>query len=148
PVDHRTDVYSLGATLYELVTRRAPFTGDTPVDVLLQVLEREPVPPRRLAPGLPRDLETVILKAMAKRPADRYQTAAALADDLRRFLKTEPVRARRIGPVGRLGRWCRRNPVVAALTATAALLLLAVAAVATVGYVETSAALEGERAAL
>jgi WD40 repeat protein len=147
PVDHRTDVYSLGATLYELVTRRAAFNGDTPVDVLLQVLEREPVRPRRLEPALPRDLETIVLKAMAKRPADRYPTAAALADDLRRFLRTEPVQARRIGMVGRLGRWCRRNPAVAALTATAALLLVAVAAVATVGYLETSTALAREQEA-
>jgi WD40 repeat protein/tetratricopeptide (TPR) repeat protein len=115
PVDHRTDVYSLGATLYELVARRPPFDGPTPVEVLLQVIEREPVPPRRLAPGLPRDLETVILKAMAKRPDDRYPTAQDLADDLRRFLAGEPVRARRVGPVGRLARWSRRNPAVAGL---------------------------------
>jgi WD40 repeat protein/tetratricopeptide (TPR) repeat protein len=115
PVDHRTDVYSLGATLYELLTRRPPFDGPTPVDVLLQVIERDPVPPRKLDRSIPRDLETVILKAMAKRPDDRYPTAQALADDLRRFLAGEPVQARRIGPAGRLARWARRNPVVAGL---------------------------------
>jgi WD40 repeat protein len=138
PVDHRTDVYSLGATLYELATRRPPFEGATPVDVLLQVIERQPVPPRKLAPALPRDLETVILKAMAKRPEDRYQTAGELADDLRRFLDSEPVRARRIGPAGRAVRWARRNPALATLTAAVALSLVLGAAVA--GYFALTAA--------
>jgi WD40 repeat protein len=131
-VDHRTDVYSLGATLYELVTRRPPFTGATPVDVLVQVLEREPAAPRRLDPAVPRDLETVILKAMAKRPPDRYQTAQDLADDLRRWLALEPIRARRIGPVGRTVRWCRRNPALAGLAAC--LLLVAAAGFALVTW--------------
>jgi WD40 repeat protein/tetratricopeptide (TPR) repeat protein len=121
PVDHRTDVYSLGATLYELATRRPAFDGKTPVDVLLQVIEREPVPPRRLEPALPRDLETIILKAMAKRADDRYQTAQDLGDDLRRFLADEPVKARRIPLVGRLLRWSRRNPAWAALAAVSVL---------------------------
>jgi hypothetical protein len=125
PVDHRTDVYSLGASLYELLTGRSAFGGQTPVDVLLQVIEREPVAPRRLDRGIPRDLETVVLKAMAKRPADRYPTAAELADDLRRWLHTEPVRARRIGPLGRTVRWCRRNPGLAAVTGAAAVVILA-----------------------
>jgi WD40 repeat protein len=115
PVDHRTDVYSLGATLYELLTRRPAFDGPTPVEVLLQVIEREPLPPRKLIPSVPRDLETVILKAMAKRPQDRYATAQEFADDLRRFLGGEPVRARRIGVAGRVARWSRRNPLVAGL---------------------------------
>jgi serine/threonine protein kinase len=82
PVDHRTDIYSLGATLYELLTRRPAFTGRTPEEVVGQILGRDPVPPRRLDPAVPRDLETIVLKAMAKRPADRYQTAGDLADDL------------------------------------------------------------------
>jgi serine/threonine protein kinase/WD40 repeat protein len=125
PVDRRSDVYSLGATLYELVTRRPPFTGATPLDVLLQVLERDPVRPRKLDPAVPRDLETVVLKAMAKRPPDRYPTAAALADDLRRWLRAEPIAARRIGPVGRAVRWCRRNPKIAAVTAAASAIVLA-----------------------
>jgi WD40 repeat protein/serine/threonine protein kinase len=127
PIDHRTDVYSLGATLYELVTRRPAFNGRTPQEVVGQIIGREPLAPRRLDPRVPRDLETVILKAMAKRPGDRYQTADDLADDLRRWLRLEPVRARRLGPLGRTWRWCRRNPAVAALTAAVAALLVAVA---------------------
>jgi serine/threonine protein kinase len=123
PVDHRTDIYSLGATLYELVARRPAFTGETPAEVVVQVVEREPVAPRRLNPAVPRDLETIILKAMAKRQEDRYQTAAELADDLRRWLNVEPIRARRIGPVGRTVRWCRRNP---ALSATVIIALLTI----------------------
>jgi WD40 repeat protein len=124
PIDHRTDIYSLGATLYELATRRPAFTGPTPVDVLLQVIEREPVPPRQLDPAVPRDLETIILKAMAKRPGDRYASAADLAEDLRRFLGTEPIKARRIGPIGRLARWTRRNKAVAALLVSVMLTLI------------------------
>ncbi len=125
PVDSRTDVYSLGATLYELLTRRPPFDGPTPLDVVLQILERAPVAPRRLDPQVPRDLETVILKAMAKPPQDRYQTAQELAEDLRRFLNGEPIKARRIGPLGRTVRWARRNPVIAALVAAVFLALVA-----------------------
>src|SRR5206468_1230735 len=116
PVDHRTDVYSLGATLYELLTRRPAFDGPTPLDVVMQILERAPVPPRQLNPTVPHDLETIVLKAMAKRPEDRYPSAAALADDLRRWREDQPIRARRINVVGRLVRWARRNPAVAALT--------------------------------
>src|SRR5262245_2282846 len=128
PVDHRTDVYSLGATLYELLAGRPAFDGPTPLDVVLQVIGRPPVPPRRLNRAVPRDLETVVLKAMAKRPADRYQTAADLAADLRRFLALEPIRARRIGPVGRAVRWCRRNPRLAAGSAAALAVVLGLSA--------------------
>jgi serine/threonine protein kinase/WD40 repeat protein len=129
PVDHRTDIYSLGATLYELVTRRPAFTGATPQEVVLQILDREPVPPRRLEPSVPRDLETIVQKAMAKRPVDRYQSAADLALDLGRWLRLEPIRARRIGAVGRTIRWGRRNPALATLTA----LVVALAAVGFAG---------------
>src|SRR5262249_57863858 len=109
-----------------------------------KVMHQEPPPPRALNPALPRDLETVLLKAIARDPAHRYQTAAELADDLRRFLDDKPVQARRVGPLERLRRWCRRNPVIAGLTATAAALLVLVAAVASAGYVSTSAALRRE----
>jgi WD40 repeat protein/serine/threonine protein kinase len=125
PIDHRADIYSLGASLYELVTGRTPFQADSIVGVLVQILDREPISPRDLNPKVPRDLETVVLKAMAKRPEDRYQSGQELADDLRRFLNQEPISARRISVLGRGWRWCQRNPVVAGLLgAVAASLLL------------------------
>jgi eukaryotic-like serine/threonine-protein kinase len=124
PVDHRSDIYSLGATLYELLTSRPVFKGKTPLDVISQILTREPVAPRRLNPEIPADLAIIVMKAMGKAPEDRYQSARELADDLHRWLKLEPIHARPIGPIGRTIRWCRRNPKVAAVTAISAALIL------------------------
>jgi WD40 repeat protein/serine/threonine protein kinase len=118
------DVYALGAVLYECLTGRPPFKAATPLDTILQVLGEEPVPPRRLNPKVPRDLETICLMCQRKEPANRYATAEALADDLRRFLDRRPVQARPVGSWERGVKWAQRRPAVAALVAVSALALI------------------------
>ena len=93
PLDGRTDIYSIGATLYELLTLRPAFPGDDRLDILRRIIEEEPTTPRKIDPTIPVDLETIVLKAMAKAPADRYATAAELAADLERFLDNRPINA-------------------------------------------------------
>jgi serine/threonine protein kinase len=142
--DARSDVYSLGLTLYELLTREAPFPGPTPADLLKQVTDHEPARPRKMNPAIPHDLETIILKAIARDPAHRYATAGELAEDLRRFLADRPIRARRATPLERGWRWCRRNRALAVLTTVALAALVLAAAAGWVGYVHTTRALDGE----
>ncbi len=142
-VDARSDVYGLGAALYEMLTLRAPFTGGDPVALLRRVATEEPTPPRAIDPRLPRDLETIVQKAMAKEPAQRYQTAAALADDLRAFQGGRPIVARPVTRLERGWRWCRRNRVLASAICGLSLLTLVAAAV---GYFALRVTTERNRA--
>jgi serine/threonine protein kinase/WD40 repeat protein len=128
--DPRSDLYGLGLTLYELLTLRPAFERADRNQLIALVQHEEPPRPRKLQPDVPRDLETIVLKAIAKEPDHRYATAAELAEDLKRFVEDKPIQARRVSQVERLWRWCRRNPVVAALTAAVALLLVTTTAVA------------------
>jgi serine/threonine protein kinase len=127
-----TDLWALGIILYELLVGRPPFQGVTMMETLEQVRTREPVPPTQLQPKVPTDLETICLKCLRKEPNQRYGSAEALAEDLRRFLAGEPILARPVGSLERLTRWCRRNPRLAVLNAAVLLLLLTVAVGATV----------------
>ncbi len=119
-----SDVYSLGAILYELLTGRPPFQAGNAFDTLMQVLKQEPIPPRRLNTKLPRDLETICLKCLDKDAGHRYQTAKEVVEESRRFLDSKPIQARPISSTARVWRWCRRNPVVAGLLAALAVSLL------------------------
>jgi tRNA A-37 threonylcarbamoyl transferase component Bud32 len=147
-VDGRSDVYSLGVVLYQLLTGEPPFRG-TQRMLLHQVMHDEPRPPRSLNDHIPRDLQTITLKAMAKEPGRRYPTALALADDLRRWLKGEPIQARPVGRAERAVRWARRRPAVAALLMMSAVAALALAGLGVGLYfnAELGRAFQGEAAA-
>lgn len=123
-IDRRTDVYALGVTLYLTLTLRRPFEGENYEQTIHQILKREPTPPRRLDPRIPSDLETICLRAMEKSPTTRFQTAADLARDLRRYLEGFPIASRPLGPVGKTLRWAKRNPAKALASATTGLLIL------------------------
>jgi WD40 repeat protein len=132
--DRRGDVYGLGMTLYELLALRPAFADSDPHRLILRMGHEEPAPLRQWDPKVPRDLETIVLKTIAPEPARRYPTAWDLAEDLRRFLADRPIRARRTSLTERIRRWCRRNPVVAGLSAVVAVLLVVLG----VGLIVTS----------
>src|SRR5206468_987357 len=112
PVGPPTDVYGLGAVLYELLVGKPPFTGWNGAEVMQRILRFDPEPVRRARPDAPRDLGVIVAKCLEKNPAQRYGSAAEVAEDLERFLARRPILAQPIGLVGRAWRWCRRNPVV------------------------------------
>jgi serine/threonine protein kinase len=138
-VDHRTDLYSLGATLYELLTLEPAFTGSDRNELLRQIAFDEPRPPRRQNRAVPVDLETIVLKAMAKRVEDRYATAQEMADDLRRFLDQKPIRARRPAPWERAAKWSRRHRTFVGSAVGLLLLLL-------IGFVVSTVLIAHEQA--
>ena len=147
----RSDVYSLGAILYELLTRRAPFEGESAIDVLMKVINDRPPDPRTLNPDVPLDLETICLKCLEKDRSRRYETAQDVADDLRSFLRGDPVVARPLGQIERSWRWMRRRPAIAFLGFTT--LMASLTAIVSVAYLladanqaRDAAQLESERA--
>ena len=119
-----TDIYALGATLYCLLTTKAPFQLPNAVDTILAVINQDPIPPRMLNPLVDLDLNTICMKCLEKNPASRYESAEAFREELKRYLNGEPIIARPISTVARVGRWCRRNPLVSALLLAVALSMI------------------------
>jgi serine/threonine protein kinase/WD40 repeat protein len=141
------DIYALGAILYDMLTGRPPFQGPTPLDTVLQVVTAEPVPPSRLIPRVPRDLETICLKCLQKAPARRYATADELADDLQCFLRGDPIRARPVSRTERTLRWCRKNKALATAAVLVPLVLIVGSIVSTLfGIKATESAQEARQA--
>jgi tetratricopeptide (TPR) repeat protein len=147
-IDHRTDIYSLGATLYEVLTLEPLFPGEGRHQVISQILSKEPRRPRQIDRRIPMDLETICLKAMDKDPDRRYQTAGELAEDLRRFVGRHVIAAKRVGPLGRAVKWMRRRPLVAALLGCVLLAVLVAGALAYRSHLDRQAraAVEADRA--
>jgi WD40 repeat protein/tRNA A-37 threonylcarbamoyl transferase component Bud32 len=140
------DIYALGAILYELLTGRPPFKAATPLDTIMQVVSNEPVPPSQLQSKTPRDLETICLKCLNKSPDQRYASAKALAEDLRRLLADEPIAARPASRTERLFKLVKRRPATAGLLATLLLVLLLAGALSVVGYGRIASEQQRERA--
>jgi len=138
-VTAKSDQYSMGAVLYQMLTARPPFITDRPLETVMQVINNEPVAPRQLQPGIPLDLETICLKALQKDPGGRYESCAAMADDLRRYLNGEPIHARPISRLQRAWRWCRRNPRIAVPSGLAGLFIFLTALISSWAWVVTSA---------
>ena len=146
PLNARSDVYALGLTLYELLTLRPAFSESSPAALMRRLSESSPVQPRRVNPHIPRDLETIVLKATARDPGSRYASAGELAEDLENFLHDRPVMARRASTAERVWRWCRRNRAVASFAAAAMICALAAIVVGWVAYGTTRRALASEEA--
>ena len=140
------DIYALGAILYELLTGRPPFRGETPLDTVLQVINEDPVSPKSLQPNVPWDLQTICLKCLVKSPAKRYTSALALAEDLRRYLNGEPILARPLSSWGRSVKWAKRHPALAVLGIATVAATLAFVSVLSVAYARIHEAVQQKEA--